>query len=139
MQQLWSGLRQRRPKPAWDGHPLAERGYTVDWRGPRQVICGAPRCGRSLGEYVAYHALDEYGLVEDTARMYSPNPSRSTDPGARHIRPKARFSLEGQAGMFAADTRARFWCESCKKHRVRNLARLGEAMFSETDGDPFLV
>ena len=139
VQQVWSHVRRRRYPAAWEGQPLASAGYVIEWSEPRKLTCGGPRCRRSLGEYVAYHARDEYGIVENTARTYEMVAGLGEAPGARQARTRPRLSLEGEAHGHAARTRALFWCGNCKRYRRRNLAALGKALFADDGPNAFIV
>jgi hypothetical protein len=70
VQNIWSNVRKRSYMKSWDGADLP-RGYVIRWRDPTRFVCG--QCGRSLGDYVAYHVNREYGVVADTARSYKPH------------------------------------------------------------------
>jgi hypothetical protein len=130
VQSIWSNVNKRSYPKTWDGAELP-RGYVIRWRDPTRFLCG--QCGRSLGDYVAYHVNREYGVVADTARTYKPHENFSGRPGGaaeRRAPKRQRFELSGEVGYRAARTRAHFRCPRCGHAAPPyNLARLGRALF----------
>lgn len=139
VQELWSHVGRRRYPAAWEGRPLEKIGYAVCWGTPRKALCGGHRCGRSLGEYRPYRALDEYGIVENTLR----NRDRFSDAvlASGEWQPLQRpwAWLDGEARGCAANTTAKFWCSGCKEYRARNLYKLGRRLFEDDTATSFLV
>jgi hypothetical protein len=136
VQQVWSNIRQRRYPRTWDGQTLPTFGHVIEWQ-PLELACG--RCGRSLGRYVAYHARDEWGIVEDTTRHYQPTQPALSGRGERGPRSNARFWLEGEVGHRASKTSACFHCPACDSDYRRNLARLGRQLFADDQGSTYLL
>jgi hypothetical protein len=143
VQDVWaSASRQRYPK-AWEGQALERVGYIIEWE-KRGIAC---RCGRSLGDYVAYRIVypdrrvhDERGIVEKTSRRYEQQAARESRQAAtRGPKSQPRFRLEGQIGRHAAKTTAYFHCPGCKREHRRNLARLGTQLYEHPDNSPFVL
>lgn len=129
VQEIWSNAATRRYPKVWDGVE-PEGALVIWWSDPIRLRCG--RCERSLGDYVAYHARQEYGLVEGTTRRYYPRDNLSARPEATRARlspTQPRFSLTGEVGHRASKTFCRFRCTRCAWEHEFNLARLGRALF----------
>lgn len=144
VQELWSNTTRRRYPKAWEGQSLGEAGYTIEWE-QREIACGA--CGRSLGRYVAYRTVHpsgeahrERGVVEDISRRYERQAELARGQAAsRGPRANPRFHIEGEIGRRAAKTTAHFRCPGCGREHTRNLARLGEALFTSRPDAAYLL
>jgi hypothetical protein len=145
VQQVWSNITRRQYKQAWEGEPLEPVGYTLEWQ-PRDIACG--QCGKSLGKYVAYRAVyadapqlrGERGLVERTSRHYQANAATAQrQAGNRGPKSTPRFWLEGEIAWRAAKTSACFRCPSCGRAYRRNLASLGEGLFTHNQATIFVL
>jgi len=118
MQQVWSNASQRRYRESWQGQVLPEVGFEVRWK-PCRLTCG--HCGHSLGNYAAYHAREEWGVVEDSPKRARSNPSRSSE--------FRRFQLDGEIGRRAAKSAAIITCRKCDRGYRRNLAHLSHTIW----------
>jgi len=136
VQEVWANARRQLYPEAWQGEELAEGGYIIKWQ-PREIACG--NCATKLGDYVAYHAQAEYGVVEDTARFYDQVEGRPKEPSHRRPRTRSRFRLESKDLRYASKTTACFHCPGCKGEYRRNLLKLGRAVFEDDKRTPFLV
>jgi hypothetical protein len=136
VQEVWSNARRQLYPEPWHGVKLPDGGYIITWQ-PREIACG--KCGTKLGDYVAYHAREEFGIVEATARFYDQVEGRPKEP--RHRRPRAhsRFELESKDLRYAAKTTACFHCPGCKREFRRNLSTLGRKLFAADPDRPFLI
>jgi hypothetical protein len=136
VQEVWTFARQRRYPASWQGQPLPDVGYVIQFRPtPITIACD---CGHSLGKYVPYQAQDEQGIVEDTSRRYEPELGGPRKPASRVPRRQPRFKLESSKTQFARKTTAIFTCPSCGKEHKRNLARLGQTLW-QSDGSSFVL
>lgn len=136
VQGVWSNARRQLYPEPWHGEELTEGGYIITWQ-PREIACG--KCGTKLGDYVAYHAQEEFGIVEDTKRFYDRVEGRPKELRHRQPRRRPRFWLESKDLRYAAATTACFHCPGCKKEYRRNLLKLGRAIFKDSKTGPFLV
>lgn len=143
VQDVWSAASRRRYRKDWDGQPLDNVGFRIEWE-PRQIACA---CGRSLGDYVAYRVcrmsgqeqpVEEHGVVEDTAHRYGHTSERMRD-GSRNKRPKPRFRIDREIGRRARRTTAYFHCRGCGRTHERNLHRLGQQVFDSAAGQTYVL
>jgi hypothetical protein len=143
VQEVWTHASRQRYRKDWDGQPLDNVGYRIEWE-PRRIACG---CGRALGDYVAYRVcrmtgqeqrLEEHGIVEDTSRRYEWSFEGKRD-GSRVPRSKQRFSIIGEVGRRARKTTAIFDCRGCGAIHERNLHRLGQRLFESPGGQTFVL
>lgn len=144
VQEVWSNSSRRRYPAAWQGQPLAESGFVIEFE-ERAVACA---CGRSLGDYVAYRVIDptklalrgERGVIEKTSRRYQGDAdSARGQAGSRGPKSRPRYRLERETGGRAAKTSVRFLCPGCGREHCRNLTRLGEQLFEHPKGQTFLL
>jgi hypothetical protein len=144
VQDVWTSASRRRYPKAWEGQPLEQAGYVIEWE-PRKIACG--KCARSLGDYVAYRVRypedrlqGERGIVENTSRRYERQTEIARGQAAsRGPKSQPRFRLEGETGRRAAKTAACFHCPACGRDYRRNLARLGAQLFEHPSGSAFLL
>jgi hypothetical protein len=144
VQHVWSNISRRRYPRRWEGEPLESVGHVIQWR-PREIACG--HCGHSLGRYVAYRVVNlgasssggERGIVEQTSRHYEPQAELARRQAARRgPKSRPRFYLQSQSTRTADKTTACFSCPDCGHKYTRNLARLGERLFTEESDSVFL-
>jgi hypothetical protein len=143
VQDVWSSASRRRYRKDWDGKPVGDVGYRIEWE-QRRIACV---CGRSLGDYAAYRVcrasgqeqrLEEHGVVEDTTHRYGHTTERMRD-GSRNERSKPRFWLSGEIGFRARKSAAHFRCRGCGRTHERNLHRLGQQVFESPAGQTFVL
>ncbi|HZQ64548.1 MAG TPA: hypothetical protein VFA66_04910 [Gaiellaceae bacterium] len=143
VQEVWSSASRRRYPENWDGKPVGDVGYTIEWE-QRRIACV---CGHSLGDYAAYRVcrtsgqeqrLEEHGVVEDTAHLYGHTTERMRD-GSRNERSKPRFWLTGEISFRARKSSAHFRCRGCARTHDRNLHRLGQQVFDSPAGHTFVL
>jgi hypothetical protein len=130
VQDIWSNTRRRRYPRAWNG--IEPKGHLVIYWTPEPVRLRC-RCGASLGDYRAYQARGEYGLVQDTTRKYHPRENFPPDqfknsPQDRLSPANERFWFTGNIGQ-SSKTIARFRCVNCGHESERNLRRFGRQLF----------
>jgi len=136
MQQIWANASQTRWPKTWDGkEPPEGVAQVIWWTDPIAFSCG--RCKGSLGEYVAYHASEEYGIVENRSHHYHPRENFppeafASSPHDRLSPAKPRFWVSGEIGHRAKSAFAHFLCPRCGwEPTERNLWRLGRRLFMD--------
>src|SRR5438105_4192629 len=102
VQDIWSNARRRRYPQAWNG--IQPEGHLVVYWTQQPVRLRCRRCGASVGDYRAYQARGEYGLVQDTTRKYHPRENFPPDqfknsPQDRLGPANERFWLAGKIGQ----------------------------------------
>jgi hypothetical protein len=120
VRQIWASVSQRRHLAAFDGREH-EGALVIYWSDPITLACG--HCRRNLGEYRAYKAGREYGVIQADSHHDRLTAKRSTptaDP---------RHWLTGNYGSYAAETIGHFACPRCQHHYERNLYRLGRRLW----------
>lgn len=132
VQQIYSTAITRRYPPKWDGkEPEAKQVIRLTDPFPITTEC----CYRSLGEFVAYQADEEFGVIRHDPKQRHlignfPPDHFANQPNDAFAPKNPTFRLDGEVGGEAAKAYAVFWCPKCRKpFNPRNLAKLGKHLF----------
>lgn len=132
VQQVYSASITTLSPPKWDStQPDAKQiMYFTD---PFKIVSGC--CWRSLGNFVAYHVEEEYGVIRhDTVKRHPIGnfpPDQFADRAYEGFEAKnPTFHTDGEIGRCADNAYAILLCPKCRRtYNPRNMSKLGKELF----------